>query len=102
MTKYKNIGYYNDIDAVMLSDKTADEIVEYMKKGNGAFYSTEYDCFVEDKEYFLSNFCTKLTKDEKYLVVIDVADRFDNIPLDLVNGNAEDEFIDIYVLIDEI
>lgn len=94
---YKCLGYYNNVDAVMMSDFSADQVVDAMKQGKGQFlhYDDEYQ---ETKEYLMSNKFAKLTDDGKYLVTYDVADRFGNVPLDLVAENAQDEFINIYML----
>ena len=97
--KLKYLGYYNDIDAVMLNGENPDKIVANMKNGIGHFYGNDEGIDDLTDEYIMANYYAKKTKDGKYLVKYDVADRFDNIPLDLVEGNAQDEFIDIFKII---
>lgn len=101
MAMFTYIGYFNDVDAVMMSDDNADTIVSNMKKGIGTFYKCD-DNDVEDEsgEYLFANKYAKETTDGNYIVVYDVADRFAHIPLDLVKDNANDEYIDIWKKID--
>jgi hypothetical protein len=40
---YKRIGYYNNLDVVMMYDMSADNIVKNMHDGKGAFYHNNDD-----------------------------------------------------------
>lgn len=96
---YKWIGYFNGIDAVMMSDFSADEVIANMKKGNSNYCNEDDDNIKEDEEFIMANNYAQYTSDKKYIVVYDVADRFDNCPIDLLEKEACNEFIDIYMKI---
>lgn len=95
MDKYIHIGYFNNIDAVMLSGSSAKEIVENAQRLNSPFITVE-----DDEEYtedeLKNRFDTLETEDKDYIITLDVSDKFNNMPVDLVTENADDEFIDIY------
>ena len=91
------IGQDNRLDAVMMNHCSADEIVEKMKKGIGDFRTSDGQVCKETADCLLSYHYAEKTKDGEYIVVYDVADKFDNVPLDLVAENAQDENIDIWM-----
>ena len=97
--KYKLIGYFNGIDAVMMSDFSADEVIAIMKKDNGNYCDEDDYNIKEDEEFIMANNRAQYTSDKKYIVVYDVSDRFDNCPIDLLEKEARNEFIDIYIKI---
>lgn len=99
--KYKHVGYYNCLDAVMQYDLSADEIVENMNNGIGLYYTSGDDADeTYDESYFDypkdCGISAKKTSDGEYLVRCDDCSNFENIPIDLVGENARDMFIDIY------
>lgn len=97
MERYFTLGYYNCLDAVMMNDCSADEVVANMEKGIGDFRVYDEDSQTdESSEWLLKNHCAKKTEDGEYIVVYDVSDKFDHVPLDLVAENAQDEFIEIW------
>ena len=102
-SKYTKIGYYNGLDAVMMYDMTADEIVKNMNENKGIFYhvSDEGECERCEFEPFnkLCNGCMIMeTSDKKYIVRCDDCSHLDNVPFDIIDGQnlAIDCFIDIY------
>lgn len=97
MERYFSFGYYNCLDAVMMNHCSADKVVEYMTKGIGDFRTYDgTDVCDESADYLLTNHYAKKTEDGEYIVVYDVADKFDHVPLDLVAENAQDEFIEVW------
>ena len=96
---YKLIGYFNGIDAVMMSDFSADEVIANMKKDNSNYCDEDDDNIKEDEEFIMANNRAQYTSDKKYIVAYDVSNRFDNCPIDLLGEEARNEFIDIYMKI---
>ena len=97
MEKYFSIGSYNCLDAVMMNGCSADKVVEYMNKGIGDFHPYDEDGQTEiNAEWLIEKYHGKITEDGEYIVVYDVSDRFNDVPLDLVLWNAQDEIIEIY------
>ena len=97
---YKLIGYFNGVDAVMMSDFSADKVIANMKKGIGNYCNEDDDDDIkEDEEFIIANNRAQYTSDKKYIVVYDVSNRFDNCPIDLLGEEARNEFIDIYMKI---
>lgn len=102
--KYIHIGYYNDADdLVEISDKTADEIVDYMAQGLGSFHSSNAsDAFFYLEEECLNsvlNGTAYLTKDMKYAVTNTMRGcKFEKNP-DLPEDADTGEYIDIWKLI---
>ena len=97
MEKYFSIGYYNCLDALLMKGCSADKVVEYMNKGIGDFHPYDEDGQTEiSAEWLIEKYHGKITEDGEYIVVYDVSDRFNDVPLDLVLWNADDEIIEIY------
>ena len=98
MEKYFSIGSYNCLDAVMMNGCSADKVVEYMNKGIGDFHPYDEDGQTEiSAEWLIEKYHGKITEDVEYIVVYDVSDRFNDVPLDLVLWNADDEIIEINI-----
>lgn len=101
--KYTKIGYYNGLDAVMMYDMTADEIVKNMHENKGMFYhvSDEPECEHCEFEPF-NEWCNEVmtmeTTDKKYIVRCDNCSHLDNIPFDIIDQQnlSAECFIDIY------
>ena len=66
--KYKWIGYFNGIDAVMMSDFSADEVIANMKKGNSNYCNEDDDNIKEDEEFIMANNYAQYTSDKKYIL----------------------------------
>lgn len=97
MERYFSLGYYNCLDAVMMNDCSADKVVEYMEKGIGDFRIYDENSQTDESaEWLMKNHSAKMTEDGEYIVVYDVSDKFDHVPLDLVAENAQDEFIEVW------
>lgn len=95
---YKRIGYYNNLDVVIMYDMSADDIVKNMHDGKGAFYHNDdddYDGPVSEEDLRKYN-NVKATTDGKYLITYDDCSDFDDTPLDIVNELADNRFIDIF------
>lgn len=72
-------------------------MVEYMNKGIGDFHPYDEDDQTEiSAEWLIEKYHGKITEDGEHIVVYDVSDRFNDVPLDLVLWNAQDEIIEIY------
>ena len=79
------LGYYNDVeDLSYLADKSADEIVAYMKQSYGGFYEVNAEAENPDSRMW------EFTTDRKYAVVKD----------DMSELN-EDCFIDILEILEK-
>lgn len=101
-TRYKHIGYFNNIaDIVYLRKKTADEVIDYWKQGLGEFHKK--DVHELDTDFVIPNSPNfrligdyqKQTADKQYIVIDDTFDMEEN-QLDVHTTNKEDFFIDIY------
>lgn len=97
---YHRVGYYNSVDAVMMYDISADEIIHNMNKRLGHFYFDDEDgngCNTTySEEEILKSNDVKATTDGRYLVICDNCSDFDNIPIDLVQDLAKDRFIEVF------
>lgn len=73
-TRYKHLGFYSQVgDIREFINKSADEILDYWKKGYGAFSESvfhEEDCdiILEEETKNIASGYVKVTKDGKYLV----------------------------------
>lgn len=104
-TYYKHIGYYEQAgDIKELGQKSADEIVNYYKKGYGAFYSADdadEPIVIEGESENVTKDIFKLTTDNKYLVVDETAYFLKPIEYleslaDAEDGDSTETYIDIY------
>lgn len=101
---YKHLGYFNEIpDIRELSRKSADEILDYYKKGYGRFY--EDDCpdsvLIEEDEIVCGNVKsgdTKFTADKKYAITDTSWDGWKEDYKDSEDGDISDCYIDIWEL----
>lgn len=79
------LGYYNDVeDLSYLADKSADEIVTYMKQSYGKFYKVNVESENPDSTSW------EFTTDRKYAVVKDNLSELN-----------EDTFIDIFQILED-
>lgn len=91
---YLHKGYFNGIDAVMLSDRKPEEVINAIEKGAGCFYACSDGC--ADETDLLEDGGKKMGK---YIVVDSVSERCNHTPLDLLeNEDLFDEFIDVWEL----
>lgn len=99
---YRHLGYFNDIpDIRELSRKSADEIIDYYKKGYGKFYEDkshepETDLDLEEEE---ATMCgdIKVTSDKKYVISDTSWVGWKEAYKDVEDGDS-DCYIDIYEL----
>lgn len=102
---YRHIGYFNDIpDIRELSRKSADEIIDYYKKGYGKFYEDksrepDTDLNLEEEEATIACGDVKVTSDKKYAISDTSWDGWAEEYKDAEDGDASDCYIDIYELI---
>lgn len=102
---YKHIGYYNQVgDIRELGGKSADEILNYMKKGYGAFYSSDSEsdrCLETDyEETDFELGIIKVTADKKFIIEDGTAYFYDwkKQFADNEDGDDSDTYIDIFEL----
>ena len=105
---YKHLGYYNEVgDIRELSRKSADEIVDYYKKGYGAFYEDktpeeDTNLIKEEEEDNIKSGDIKFTADGKYAIYDSSWDEWKKLYADNEDGDDSDCFIDIYELVEVI
>jgi len=103
---YKHIGYYNEVpDIRELSQKSADEILDYYKHGFGRFYEDEVgenDADLIEEEEIESGAVergdTKFTSDKKFAIVDGSWLGWQEDHINSEEGDDSDCFIDIYEL----
>lgn len=89
---YFHKGYFNGIDAVMLSGRKPKEVINDIEKGVGCFYTCSDEC--ADETDLLEDGGKKTGK---YIVVDSVSERCNRTPLDLLmNEDLSDEFVDVW------
>lgn len=99
---YCHVGYFNEVgDIRELSMKSADEIVDYYKKGYGAFYEDKYpdaDLIEEDEAESVKKNITRFTTDKKYAVTDSSWDSWNEEYKDAEDGDDSSCYIDIWEL----
>ena len=91
---YKHLGYYNGIDAVMMSGLDPDEIIQKINNGIGQFYSVSDEGTLDENG---NNGVIKFSKDKRYAVTYSVSNIAEHTPLDLLcEQDISDEFIDVW------
>lgn len=103
MRIYKHLGYFNEVgDIRELSRKSADEILDYWKKGYGAFYSSDgdedSDLIAEQEKNAIKSGDVKFTTDGKYVIVDISWNGWKEEYADAEDGDDSNVFIDIYEL----
>lgn len=99
---YQHIGYYNQVgDIRNLSMKSADEIIDYWKKGFGAFTSDDWidadsDLIREEEDDCVAKNITRFTSDKEYAIVDNSWDNVQDDYKDSEDGDDSNCFIDIY------
>lgn len=99
---YRHLGYFNEVgDIRELSRKSADEILDYWKKGYGAFYEDDEPCadtdLVIDRE-LPNDDDVKITTDGKYAIFDTSWDAWQEDYKDAEDGDDSECYIDIYEL----
>ena len=103
MRIYKHLGYFNEVgDIRELSRKSADEILDYWKKGHGAFYECkgdgDSDLVAEQEKNAIECGDIKFTTDGKYAIADYSWDGWRKQYEDAEDGDDSNVFIDIYEL----
>ena len=102
---YELVGYFNEVeDLKMLAGKSADEIVEAVKKNMGNFFTSDDTVIEADPDNIkeLEERCdytpgsALVTSDGRFLVITNIPKKKDAD--DLVEGEDCDLFIDVYSL----
>lgn len=104
-TIYGHLGYFNEVgDIRQLTRKSADEIIDYWKKGYGAFYedseprSNDTKLVLEEEDENIKSGDVKVTSDGKYAIADSSWDVWAEQYADAEDGDDSDCYIDIYEL----
>ena len=98
---YKHLGYFNEVgDLKVLSQKSAEEIVDYWAKGFGAFYEDKYnesetDLIAEEEDDAVAKNATRFTADKKYAITDSTWETWRKEYEDKEDGDDSDSYIDI-------
>lgn len=108
MRKYRQIGYYSDLEDIQnLIDKHPEDIVEEATNNRGKFYISD-DGRPIDLALIEDAFSCRFTQDERYIIAVDFDwdyDEFmnlnpsDSIDLEVYEDNPA--YIDVYKIVEE-